>query len=160
MRSSAYGGGLPTLTSAPPAAIDVVDPATGELLGTRLGTTGTCYAPTVLAGCDDATMTVMREETFGPVAAVRVVRSFEEALELADGTDYGLAATVVTKDMAHAQLAWRTLRAGTVKVNGCFGGAPGGSAQPRGASGAGFGFGPELLDELTTTKVVHVESVP
>jgi hypothetical protein len=43
-----------------------------------------------------------------------------------------------------------------VKVNGVFGGAPGGSAQPRGASGEGFGYGPELLDELTVTKVVHL----
>jgi hypothetical protein len=45
---------------------------------------------------------------------------------------------------------------GTVKVNAVFGGAPGGSAQPRGESGAGFGYGPELLDEMTTTTVVHL----
>jgi hypothetical protein len=37
-----------------------------------------------------------------------------------------------------------------------FGGAPGGAAQPRASSGAGFGYGPELLDEMTTTKVVHI----
>ncbi len=41
-----------------------------------------------------------------------------------------------------------------------FGGAPGGSAQPRGASGAGFGYGPHLLDEMTTTTVVHLEPAP
>lgn len=128
--------------------------------GVTLDRAGTFFAPTVLRGCDDDTMDVMREETFGPVAAVRVVGSFAEALALADGTAYGLAATVLTRDMAHAQEAWRTLRAGTVKVNGCFGGAPGGAAQPRGASGAGFGFGPELLDEMTTVKVVHVEPAP
>jgi acyl-CoA reductase-like NAD-dependent aldehyde dehydrogenase len=58
--------------------------------------------------------------------------------------------------MDHAQNAWRRLPVGTVKVNGVFGGAPGGSAQPRGASGEGFGYGPELLDELTVTKVVHL----
>jgi hypothetical protein len=51
--------------------------------------------------------------------------------------------------------AWRSLPVGTVKINAAFGGAPGGAAQPRGASGTGFGYGPELLDELTTTKVVH-----
>ena len=39
-----------------------------------------------------------------------------------------------------------------------FGGAPGGSAQPRGASGDGFGYGPELLDEMTRVKVVHLEA--
>jgi len=46
---------------------------------------------------------------------------------------------------------------GTVKVNSVSGGAPGGGAHPRGISGAGVGYGPELLDELTATKVVHVE---
>jgi betaine-aldehyde dehydrogenase len=43
-------------------------------------------------------------------------------------------------------------------VNGVFGGAPGGSAQPRHDSGAGFGYGPELLDEMSTIKVVHIEA--
>jgi hypothetical protein len=47
-----------------------------------------------------------------------------------------------------------------VKVNAVFGGGPGGAAQPRGASGHGFGFGPELLDEMTTTKVVHLGVAP
>jgi len=45
---------------------------------------------------------------------------------------------------------------GTVKINAVFGGAPGGAAQPRRDSGAGFGYGPELLDEMTLVKVVHV----
>jgi acyl-CoA reductase-like NAD-dependent aldehyde dehydrogenase len=120
---------------------------------------GFFYPPTVLEGADD-TMAVMREETFGPVAAVRVVGSFGEALRAADGTVYGLQATVLTPDPEHAQRAWRELRAGTVKVNAVWGGAPGGAAQPRGHSGTGFGYGPELLDELTTTKVVHVEPAP
>jgi succinate-semialdehyde dehydrogenase/glutarate-semialdehyde dehydrogenase len=50
--------------------------------------------------------------------------------------------------------------AGTVKINNVFGGAPGGAAQPRRGSGSGFGYGPELLDEMTTTKVVHVAAPP
>jgi succinate-semialdehyde dehydrogenase/glutarate-semialdehyde dehydrogenase len=120
---------------------------------------GFFYPPTVLEGAEDS-MAVMREETFGPVAAVRVVGSFDEALRAADGTVYGLQATVLTPDPEHAQRAWRELRAGTVKVNAVWGGAPGGAAQPRGQSGTGFGYGPELLDELTTTKVVHVEPTP
>src|SRR5690606_2738099 len=78
-------------------------------------------------------MVVMAEETFGPVAPVRVVGSFEEGLEAANRSRYGLAATVLTRDLAHAQTAWRTLRTGTVKVNAVFGGAPGGAATPRGA---------------------------
>jgi acyl-CoA reductase-like NAD-dependent aldehyde dehydrogenase len=120
---------------------------------------GFFYPPTVLAGCRDD-MAVMREETFGPVAAVRTVASFDEAIAAANATEYGLAATVLTPSMAHAQRAWRELRAGTVKVNAVWGGAPGGAAQPQRASGTGFGYGPELLDEVTLTKVVHVEPPP
>src|SRR3954471_2723967 len=116
---------------------------------------GSFYPATVLAGCTPE-MPVMREETFGPVAPVAVVDTFDEGLEAACSGRYGLAATVLTGSMQHAQTAWRELPVGTVKVNAVFGGAPGGAAQPRGASGAGFGYGPELLDELTTTKVVHL----
>jgi succinate-semialdehyde dehydrogenase/glutarate-semialdehyde dehydrogenase len=88
---------------------------------------------------------------------VCVVESFDKGLELASAGPYGLAATVLTKDMGRAQRAWRELPVGTVKINAVFGGAPGGAAQPRGASGTGFGYGPELLDEMTATKVVHWE---
>ena len=67
---------------------------------------------------------------------------------------------VLTPDQEHAQRAWRELSVGTVKINAVFGGAPGGAAQPRKASGLGFGYGPELLDEVTTTKVVHYTNAP
>ncbi|MCG8925844.1 aldehyde dehydrogenase [Lentzea sp. CC55] len=116
---------------------------------------GAFYPATVLADCGSA-MRVMCEETFGPVAPVQLVSSFEEGLTEACTGDYGLAATVLTASMENAQRAWRELPVGTVKVNAVFGGAPGGAAQPRGASGTGFGYGPELLDEMTTTKVVHL----
>jgi succinate-semialdehyde dehydrogenase/glutarate-semialdehyde dehydrogenase len=103
-------------------------------------------------------MAVMREETFGPVASVMVVDSFEEALAAAARSPYGLAATVLTSDMNRVQRAWRDLPVGTVKINDVFGGAPGGAAHPRRGSGQGFGYGPELLDEFTSTKVVHIAS--
>jgi acyl-CoA reductase-like NAD-dependent aldehyde dehydrogenase len=122
--------------------------------GRALGDRGCFYAPTVLSDVRDD-MRIMREETFGPVAAVRVVRSFDEALDAANATEYGLAATVLTADDEHARRAARELEVGTVKVNAVFGGAPGGAAEPRKGSGTGFGYGPELLDELTVTKVVH-----
>ncbi|WP_174266983.1 aldehyde dehydrogenase family protein [Mycolicibacterium sediminis] len=115
---------------------------------------GTYYPPTVLTDCTPD-MLVLREETFGPVAPVRVVPDFATALAEASDDRYGLAATVLTADMTHAQTAWRSLPVGTVKINAVFGGAPGGAAQPRRASGNGFGFGPELLDEMTCVKVVH-----
>jgi acyl-CoA reductase-like NAD-dependent aldehyde dehydrogenase len=120
---------------------------------------GAHYPPTVLTDCTPE-MLVLREETFGPVAPVRVVTDFAAALDEAVRGRYGLAATVLTADMARAQEAWRRLPVGTVKINSVFGGAPGGAAQPRGVSGSGYGYGPELLDEMTTTKVVHVEAPP
>lgn len=61
--------------------------------------------------------------------------------------------------MANAARAAGALPVGTVKINNVFGGAPGGSAEPRGLSGAGFGYGPKLLDEMTLLKVVH-QSIP
>ncbi|MFP3465360.1 aldehyde dehydrogenase family protein [Leifsonia sp. SIMBA_070] len=116
---------------------------------------GCFYPPTVLTRCTED-MPVMTEETFGPVAPIQVVGSFEEGLARAARGRYGLAATVLTGSMEHAQRAIAELPVGTVKVNAVFGGAPGGSAEPRGDSGSGYGYGPELLDEMTTTKVVHL----
>ncbi|OBI67883.1 succinate-semialdehyde dehydrogenase [Mycobacterium sp. E796] len=115
---------------------------------------GSFYPPTVLTDCAPD-MLVLREETFGPIAPVRMVPDFAAALAEAADDRFGLAATVLTGDMAHAQEAWRSLPVGTVKINNVFGGAPGGASEPRRASGTGFGFGPELLDEMTATKVVH-----
>jgi acyl-CoA reductase-like NAD-dependent aldehyde dehydrogenase len=99
---------------------------------------------------------LIREETFGPVAPVQVVASFEEGLTLAAQDRYGLAATVLSGSLEHVTEAVSRLPVGTVKVNAVFGGAPGGAAEPRGASGQGFGYGPELLDEMTARKVVHI----
>ncbi|OBB89954.1 succinate-semialdehyde dehydrogenase [Mycobacterium sp. 852002-30065_SCH5024008] len=115
---------------------------------------GSFYPPTVLSDCTPE-MLIMREETFGPVAPVRVVPDFAAALTEAANDRYGLAATVLTGNMAHAQEAWRSLPVGAVKINSVFGGAPGGASEPRRASGTGFGLGPELLDEMTAMKVVH-----
>jgi succinate-semialdehyde dehydrogenase / glutarate-semialdehyde dehydrogenase len=115
---------------------------------------GSFYPPTVLTDCTPQ-MLVLTEETFGPIAPVRVVRDFETAVAEAADDQYGLAASVLTADMAHAQAAWRMLPVGTVKINAVFGGAPGGASEPRRASGTGFGFGPELLDEMTAMKVLH-----
>ena len=120
---------------------------------------GSFYPPTVLVGAaPDAP--VLTHETFGPVAAVRVVPSFDAALAEASRTEYGLAATVLTPSQANAQRAWRELDVGTVKVNAVWGGAPGGAAEPHRHSGTGFGYGPELLDEVTRTKVVHLAPAP
>ncbi|WAP52024.1 aldehyde dehydrogenase family protein [Arthrobacter sp. ATA002] len=116
---------------------------------------GAFYPATVLLNCSHP-MAVFTEETFGPVAPVQVVDSFEEGLALAAADRFGLAATVLTPRIDSAHRAVAALPVGTVKINAVFGGAPGGSAQPRGDSGSGFGYGPELLDEFSLVKVVHV----
>jgi succinate-semialdehyde dehydrogenase/glutarate-semialdehyde dehydrogenase len=115
---------------------------------------GAWYPATVLVGVDDD-MVVMRDETFGPVAPVARVDGFDEALARAAASSYGLAATVLTGRHDHAVRAAERLPVGTVKINAVFGGAPGGSAEPHGASGMGVGYGPELLDELCRWRVVH-----
>ncbi|BCW81245.1 aldehyde dehydrogenase family protein [Arthrobacter sp. NicSoilC5] len=120
---------------------------------------GSFYPATVLLGCTEG-MQVMTEETFGPVAPVQVVDTFDDGLRLACSGKYGLAATVLSSNIAHIQQAVAALPVGTVKVNAVFGGAPGGAAQPRGESGAGFGYGPELLDEFSQVKVVHIAAPP
>lgn len=117
---------------------------------------GAHYPATVLVQCEEE-LEIMREETFGPVAAIRVVDSFEEGLAWAAAGRYGLAATVLTTRIDHALRSAAQLPVGTIKINGVFGGAPGGSAQPHGDSGAGFGHGPELLGEMTRVSVVHIE---
>jgi acyl-CoA reductase-like NAD-dependent aldehyde dehydrogenase len=120
---------------------------------------GCFYPPTVLVG-PPGDAPVIVQETFGPVAAVRIVSSFAAALEEANRGEYGLSAVVLTSSHEHAQRAWRELDVGTVKVNAAFGGAPGAAAEPRRFSGHGFGYGPELLDEVTRTKVVHLAVAP
>lgn len=118
---------------------------------------GAFYPATVLVDCPEDSP-VVRDETFGPVAPVLPVPDFAEGLRRAAADRYGLAATVLTPRIDRALAATSVLPVGTIKVNGVFGGAPGGSAQPQKASGTGFGYGPELLDEMTTVSVVHIES--
>lgn len=127
--------------------------------GDRLDREGPWFAPTVLTGCTDE-MTVMTRETFGPVAAVCEVGDWSEGLARAASGAYGLAATVLTRSQAHAVEAIEELDVGTVKVNAVFGGAPGGSADPRRGSGHGRGYGPDLLDELVALKAIHFEAAP
>ncbi len=65
------------------------------------------------------TMKIAREEIFGPVLSVIPVKSEEEAVKLANETNYGLAASLYTRDVNAAHRVARAIRAGTVSVN-CF----------------------------------------
>jgi aldehyde dehydrogenase (NAD+)/gamma-glutamyl-gamma-aminobutyraldehyde dehydrogenase len=78
---------------------------------------GQFIAPTVFDGVTND-MTIARDEIFGPVLGIMPVTSSEEALAIASDTDYGLHATVFTRDIDRAISMARRLPCGTVSVNG------------------------------------------
>ncbi|HEX8142090.1 MAG TPA: aldehyde dehydrogenase family protein [Pyrinomonadaceae bacterium] len=80
------------------------------------GLPGPFYEPTVLTGVDH-TMTVMREETFGPVLPVMTFKTEEEAIRLANDSVFGLTASVWTKNVARGRKIALRMEAGTVMVN-------------------------------------------
>jgi succinate-semialdehyde dehydrogenase/glutarate-semialdehyde dehydrogenase len=77
---------------------------------------GWFHEPTVLAGVDHS-MTVMREETFGPVLPLMTFRDEDEAVRLANDSDFGLTASVWTRDIRRGRRVARRIEAGTVMVN-------------------------------------------
>lgn len=77
---------------------------------------GWFYEPTILTGCTHD-MAIMREEVFGPVAAICRVKDFEEALRLANDTPFGLGASIFTTSLEEAMEASERLEAGMVWVN-------------------------------------------
>ncbi len=81
-------------------------------------TGGFFYRPTVFEGVD-RTMEITRQEVFGPVLTLQRFSSEEEGIAMANDTDYGLAATIVTGSPERAERAASRVRAGTVWVN-CF----------------------------------------
>jgi acyl-CoA reductase-like NAD-dependent aldehyde dehydrogenase len=112
---------------------------------------------TVVTG-EPAETALLHEETFGPVAPIVPVRSLDEAIELANGTRFGLGANVYTRDLETAVRCMRELKAGTVWINdpltdndaGPFGGFK--------QSGLGRELGREGLEAFQETKHVHVET--
>jgi betaine-aldehyde dehydrogenase len=112
---------------------------------------GFYYLPTVLDGCR-GDMTVVREESFGPVLTVETFTGEDEAVRIANDTDYGLAGAVWTQDAGKAQRVAQRLRHGTVWINDYHPYVPqaewGGYKQ----SGLGRELGPTGLDEYRETK--------
>lgn len=78
---------------------------------------GYFYAPTVLAGLTED-MRLVQEEAFGPVATVYKVHSAEEALEIANQTDFGLSSAVWTTSVEEQEWFLRNVEAGAVFING------------------------------------------
>src|SRR4029077_15570290 len=87
--------------------------------GTSRQAGGTAYyGPTGLAGVDPS-MTIMNEETFGPVIPVMAVRDADEALRLANDSRYGLNASVWTADIERGVSLARQIETGNACVNEC-----------------------------------------
>jgi len=142
------------------AQVEAAVAAGAELVlgGDRAGqSVGHFYSPAVITGAP-ADTDLLREETFGPVAPIVPVSSLDEAIELANGTRFGLGANVYTRDLATAVRCMREIRAGTVWINdpltdndaGPFGGFK--------QSGLGRELGQEGLEAFQETKHVHMET--
>ena len=119
------------------------------------------FAPTILADVDHS-MRIMREETFGPVLPVRSFKTEDEAVALANDSEYGLAACIFTGDRKRGEALARRINAGTVMVNDvltCFGisEAPHGGIK---ASGIGRTHGRFGLEEMVWPKYVDSDRMP
>jgi succinate-semialdehyde dehydrogenase/glutarate-semialdehyde dehydrogenase len=130
--------------------------------GVRLREFGpTFFAPTVLANVDH-TMRLMQEETFGPVLPIAPFKDDVEAVWLANDSDFGLAASVWTKNRAHGERVARQIKAGTVMVNDAVSSfsiseAPHGGVK---SSGLGRTHGRWGLEEMVRVKYVDSDRLP
>ncbi|WP_431043890.1 aldehyde dehydrogenase family protein [Streptomyces sp. P1-3] len=116
--------------------------------------TGYFYLPTVIEGCHRE-MRVVREETFGPILTVETFRTEDEAIALANDTEYGLAGAVWSADTARARRIAARLRHGTVWINDFHPYLPQAEWGGFGKSGIGRELGPTGLAEYREAKHVY-----
>ncbi|MEH0576262.1 aldehyde dehydrogenase family protein [Streptomyces sp. B21-108] len=120
---------------------------------------GYFYEPTVLDHCHRE-MRVVREEVFGPVLTVETFRTEDEAVALANDTEYGLAGAVWTADAGRARRVAGRLRHGTVWINDFHPYLPQAEWGGFGKSGVGRELGPAGLAEYRETKHVYQNLAP
>jgi acyl-CoA reductase-like NAD-dependent aldehyde dehydrogenase len=119
----------------------------------------TFFEPVVLADVNHD-MLVMREETFGPMIAVMPVRDLDEALRLANDSEFGLSGAVFTRDVRKGEHVARQMNTGDVVVNRSTAVLIGAHSLPWGGvkhSGNGRRNGPEGLLRFTTTQSILVD---
>ena len=103
-----------------------------------------------------ATVRIWQEEVFGPILSVGRWKTFEEAVELANGTEYGLTAAVWSNDINNALRMVRRIRSGHTWVNGCsahYLGVPFGGMKN---SGVGREEGIEEMLSYTELKTINI----
>ncbi len=122
---------------------------------------GAFYAPTVFSEVRPE-MRIAREEIFGPVLSVIPVESYEEAVQVANSTEYGLSCAMYTEDMRKVFRAMRDIQAGLIYFN-----APTTGAEPHlpfgGVKNSGNGhreLGPAAVEEFSEIKTVFVSYPP
>jgi succinate-semialdehyde dehydrogenase/glutarate-semialdehyde dehydrogenase len=119
------------------------------------------FAPTVVTGVDHS-MTIMRDETFGPVLPIMPFGSEEEAVQLANDSHFGLAASIWTRNRRRGEKLAARIDSGTVMVNDvltCFGT----SEAPHGgfkSSGIGRTHGTFGLEEMVRVKYLDTDLLP
>ena len=121
--------------------------------GARLGNRGWFFQPTVLADVPLDAL-IMTDETFGPIAPCVAVESMDQALEIGNSLEMGLAAFVFTNTMATADHLTHELQAGSIALN-CFT-SPGADAPFGGYRDSGIGRegGPEMHQSYTIAKTI------
>ena len=123
--------------------------------GTRLPGPGNWFEPTVLADVDH-TMTLMREESFGPVIGIQKVTGDAQAVALMNDTRYGLTAGIFTRDEARAKAVLAQVNAGTVYWNCCDRVSPRLPWSGHGDSGVGLTLSTYGIQAFTRPKAWHL----